>query len=51
MAALSEGSLKRDANGSCVHHRSENPCQELLERPALNEKITAITTGSTDHAR
>ena len=45
------GSWKSESNGSPVHHRIEKPCQVLRERPALKEKITAITTGIIDHSR
>ena len=44
-------SCSSESVGSAVHQRSEKPCQALRDRPALNEKITAITTGSIDHSR
>ena len=37
--------------GSAVHHRIEKPCQTIRERPSLNEKITAMTTGRMDQSR
>ena len=51
IAWRSDGSWNSESNGSAVHHRSEKPCHALLERPALNEKITAITTGTSDQSR
>jgi hypothetical protein len=32
-----------------TYHRVENPCHTLRDRPALNEKRTAIATGIIDH--
>jgi hypothetical protein len=40
-----------DRAGSCQYQRSENPCQELRDRPALKENSAAIATGSSDQAR
>ena len=50
-APRSAASLKNASVGSCVHHRSEKPCQALRERPELNENAIAIVTGRIDHAR
>ena len=44
-------SCSSESVGSAVHQRSPKPCQIARDRPALNEKITAITTGSIDHNR
>ena len=51
IAATSVGSFRTDRSGSSIHHRSENPCQTLRDRPALNENPIAITTGTIAHAR
>ena len=51
IAVRSATSCQRESNGSSYHHRSEKPCQVLRERPALNEKITAMITGTIDHVR
>ena len=37
--------------GSPQYQRKERPWKALRERPELNEKSTAITTGSSDHRR
>ncbi len=47
----SVGSCQSESNGSWYHQRIENPCHVLRDRPALNEKITAITTGTIDQNR
>jgi hypothetical protein len=31
-----------------IYHCVEKPCQELRERPLLNENITATNTGASD---
>ena len=51
IAARRLGSWKSESKGSPFHHRSENPCHVLRDRPALNEKITAIATGTSDQNR
>ena len=33
------------------YHRKEKPCQSVRDRPLLNENITAMSTGSSDHTR
>src|SRR5262245_1746721 len=42
------GSAATEPTGSPQYHRVEKPCQELRDRPALNENWMAITTGSSD---
>src|SRR6266511_4871734 len=51
--ARSSGRYSSDsaAVGSPTHHRRENPCHALRDRPALKEKATAMRTGTSDHAR
>ena len=44
-------SCSSESVGSPVHQCSEKPCQALLDLPPLNEKTTAITTGSSDQSR
>ncbi len=44
-------SCRSESVGSWVHQRSEKPCHAMRERPPLNEKKTAITTGSSDQSR
>ena len=44
------GSWNNESVGSCHHHRNENPCQMLRDRPALNENAIAMNTGTIDHA-
>ena len=51
IAVRSVGSWQSESNGSWYHHRIENPCHVLRERPALNEKITAMITGTIDQNR
>src|SRR5215831_11448151 len=54
-AACSSGLTNSAPDGSDVgcphHHWVENPCQTAFDRPALNEIPTAMSTGSSDHAR
>src|ERR1700752_1888304 len=54
-AACSSGltnSAPVGSDGGCPHHHwVENPCKLEFERPALNEIATAMSTGSSDHAR
>src|SRR5215470_6490435 len=54
-AVRSSGLTNSAPDGSylgCPHHHwMENPCQTAFDRPALNEIATAISTGSSDHAR
>ena len=51
IAVRSVGSCQSESNGSWYHQRIENPCHVLRERPALNEKITAMITGTIDQNR
>ncbi len=51
IAVRSVGSCQSESNGSWYHHRIEKPCQVLRDRPALNEKITAMITGTIDQNR
>jgi hypothetical protein len=51
IAARIAASCRRESVGSDVHQCSENPCHALRERPSLNEKATAMSTGSKDHVR
>jgi hypothetical protein len=51
IAVRKASSCQSESKGSSYHHRIENPCHVLLDRPELNEKTTAITTGTTDHSR
>src|SRR5689334_4414914 len=54
-AACSSGLTNSAPVGSdlgCPHHHwVENPCQTAFDRPALNEIPTAMSTGSSRHAR
>src|SRR5258708_27945624 len=54
-AARSSGLMNSAPDGSyrgCPHHHwVENPCQTEFDRPELNEITTAMSTGSSDHAR
>src|SRR5215472_12502988 len=54
-AACSSGLTNSAPVGSLLgcphHHWVENPCQTAFDRPALNEIPTAMSTGSSDHAR
>ena len=50
IAWRSAGLVHRESNGSWYHHRIEKPCHVLRERPELNEKMIAITTGRIDQA-
>jgi hypothetical protein len=49
-AKRSEGSYRTDeaSAGSPTYHCVEKPCHDDLERPALNEKRTAMATGIND---
>ena len=51
IAARIAASCRRESVGSAVHQCSENPCHALRDRPSLNEKPTAISTGRSDHMR
>src|SRR5215470_19870628 len=55
IAARSSGLTNSAPEGSALgcphHHWVENPCQTEFDRPALNEIATAMSTGSSDHAR
>ena len=44
-------SCHTDRVGSPQYQRNEKPCQLVRDRPSLNENITAISTGSSDHTR
>ena len=48
-ACCSAGSCSTDASGSVMYQRRENPCHCVIDRPPLNEKITAWTTGTKIH--
>ena len=45
------GSCQTDRSGSPQYQRVDQPWPELRERPSLNEKRTASSTGTSDHAR
>ena len=49
-AWLSVGSCSTLRFGSCVNHRIDQPWNELRERPALNAKRIASSTGTIDQA-
>jgi hypothetical protein len=49
-AAHTVGSLRTDSVGSVQNQRSENPCEEVRERPSLNANRIASSTGSSDQA-
>jgi hypothetical protein len=51
IAVRSAGSVHSESKSSWYHQRIENPCHVLLDRPELNEKTTAITTGMIDQVR
>ena len=49
-ALHSVGSLRTLSVGSVQNQRSEKPCVDVRERPSLNAKRIASSTGSSDHA-
>ena len=49
-ACWSAGSCSTDESGSHTYQRSDAPCHWVIDRPSLNEKITAWTTGIRIHA-
>ena len=49
-ASLSDGSCSTLRFGSCVNQRSDQPWNELRERPSLKAKRIASRTGTSDHA-
>ena len=44
-------SCHTDRTGSPQYQRIEKPCHIVRDRPSLNEKSTAMSTGSSDHSR
>ena len=50
-AVCNAASCQTDLVGSPKYQRVENPCQTVRDFPSLNEKMTAISTGSSDQAR
>ncbi len=50
-AVCSDASCHTDRVASPKYHRNEKPCHVVRDLPSLNEKITAISTGSSDHTR
>ena len=44
-------SCQTDRVASPQYQRNEKPCQCVRDLPSLKENITAIITGSSDHAR
>jgi hypothetical protein len=51
IAARISPSCRIESVGELVHHVIPNPCHDERDLPELNEKMTAITTGSIDHNR
>ena len=50
-AVCMDASFHTDRSGSPQYHRIEKPCQVVRDLPSLNEKITAMSTGSSDQIR
>ena len=50
-AVCSAASCQTDSVWSPQYQRNEKPCHVVRDLPSLNENTTAMSTGSSDHAR
>ena len=50
-AVCSASLCHTDSVWSPQYQRNEKPCHVVRDRPSLNEYATAMSTGSSDHAR